>query len=143
MQCKYCSMFLRLVCSRSTKISPLLRKILAFLEISWWRFHRICFSHEQRWRTVEGGEHIIHPGLAKVSSKGGPSSLLSSAEQAGPFSCQLGFPLEEKSFRASCCLSFKCFHEVAAQDRSQSLSSLGCDCALPGPAPHAAGQWLS
>lgn len=39
MQCKYCSMFLRLICSGSSKISPLFRKTLAFLENSWWRFH--------------------------------------------------------------------------------------------------------
>lgn len=59
MQCKDHFMFLRLVCSESTKISPLFWKTLAFLEILWWKFHQ-----PRSWRAVlgdSGGRGVHHP----------------------------------------------------------------------------------
>lgn len=57
-QCKYCSIFLRLICSGSTK-SLLFRKTLAFLEISWWRFHH---THSSRAVLEDsGGRRACYP----------------------------------------------------------------------------------
>lgn len=129
MQCKDHFVSLRLIYSGSTKISPLFRKTLAFLEILWWKFHQT-----RSWRAVledSGGRGVLCPpgitsgrGFQQWKSLITPLRWFTGSSILIP-ACFL------KWCRAPHCLKCRFSSEVAAEDWPLTLSSMRSMTAFP------------